>query len=904
MVIAISVLLWASAAMAADLLMGQGESRVLPVQHLDRIAVAEPDIADVLVVDSNEVLVTAKALGKTTLHLWEKSGRSSYSLRVVTDKQDLAEQLQRLIALDGVTVRIVEDAVIVDGVVKSEADRQRAVRAAAAYEDQVIDLLTIQGETTANAASQAQAAIGLPTVKVRQMRDTLVLQGVVDHPRLLQQAEAIAQIFSDKVLTLIELQQDQVPEDRSGSESDRDQGEQQRQRDAAEREAAERKAAEQEAAERLTQLRELIAEPKIRVQQVGKSVVLEGTVATEYRRRRALSLAQAFEVDTVDLLVVAEATDPDDAQLASAARGEKATADTSVAAKATLTLAELQETIGIDTISLRMISDVLFIEGTVKSPAQGKKAEAIVAAAGYKYQSFLEVTSYEPEVEPKAQEVLQLSEVAAQTAEIAAEPAIDVYPVNNSALFLEGIVDSEAAYIRVDKIARALVPDGIEVVNLIEVSPAVAAVAPSLVYREQPPQESQLQETQTNTGGSSAESEAEDAAVVQRRLEQRIAAVIPYPGVDAAVIEGAIVLQGQVLREEDAVGAERLAGLFGLPVVNLLSYTPAEPARASVAQQLKKLLQHDQVQVTEVGDRLLIEGEVKTQLDYARVEQIASLFSTDVVNLLKVSEPQQVLIQVQAVEANRVATSKLGITWGNKDALFTPHIAYIGQFERLGSLEFMSQLAGEIEVLADDGDAKLLANPTLLTKSGHSASFLAGGEIPVVIPKGDNLAVEWKEYGVKLQVTPEVTLSGDVKVTLRPEVSTLDWANAIRLNAITIPAMKTRRTETTVELKDGGTLALGGLIQNDESKQVKKVPLLGDIPILGALFRSEEFKREETELIFLITVRVISGSADQLAASGLSLLEKTKLLSGTSFDRSTESDQVDPMLQEGGPEDE
>lgn len=901
-VTAIILLLPLQWALAADILMGKGESRVLPVQNLERVAVADPDIADVLVVSSTEVLVNAKSLGKTTLHIWEKTGRTSYSLRVVTDKNDLAAQLEELIGIDTVTVRIIEDSVILDGVVTSKEQQQRAVKAAGAYGDKVIDLTVVRGTPTTPLVQRVKSAIGVPSVEVVQIEDTLVLQGTVEHPREKHRAETIAAIFSPKVVSLLELSEhpaagkvDAQPaaekkvDDQGKNVISPSQSQSETQRD------------KQEAAARL---RQLLDEPEVTVTQVGRSLVLEGTVPNEYRHRRAVALAKALEFNVVDLLIVkepklvTEKPEGEEEKKASDSvpsgprQKSEGTSQAVSSDQKQIPLEELRQLIGLDTVKLRLIADVLFIEGTVPSELAKRKVEAAASAAGYRYESFLEVIDDSVSVlSPKPEEKLEpevkndISSVVHQLKEVVSDPRIRVYAVNQS-LFLEGVVDSEYARERAEKIASALLPSG-EIVSLIQVQKTAAdgeSEKPPAAQLEkeiavQPRQDDRNQENQKSHGPQKNQKLNEPREEEKlEALTRRIASVMPYPGVKVAIIADTVVLQGEVTREEQISKAEQLAGIFGLPVVNLLSVKPTVSPKSDTPQRVKALLQMDGVEVTEVGDKLLLEGEVQTSLEYSRAMEIAGMFSPNVVNLIKVKEPHQVMIQVQAIEANKVAMSKLGITWGSLDPLFEPHIAYVGQNELLGPLELLSRLAGQIEILADTGDAKLLANPTLLTKSGHQASFLVGGEIPVVIPKGNEMAVEWKEYGVKLKVTPEVVSTGDVRVTVQPEVSTLDWANAVRLNSITIPAMKTRRTETTVDLKDGGTLALGGLIQNDESKQVQKVPLLGDLPILGALFRSEKFKREETELIFLITVKVISGPADQLAAAGLSLLGKLKSL--------------------------
>lgn len=130
----------------------------------------------------------------------------------------------------------------------------------------------------------------------------------------------------------------------------------------------------------------------------------------------------------------------------------------------------------------------------------------------------------------------------------------------------------------------------------------------------------------------------------------------------------------------------------------------------------------------------------------------------------------------------------------------------------------------------------------------------------MVIPKEGELQIHWKTYGVKLKILPVVVDEDSIEVRVEPEVSTLDWANAIRLESLALPAMKTRRTDTTIRINDGTTFVISGLLDNSEALQVHKLPILGDLPILGRLFRSEQFTSNETELIFFVTPHILKGN--------------------------------------------
>ena len=164
-------------------------------------------------------------------------------------------------------------------------------------------------------------------------------------------------------------------------------------------------------------------------------------------------------------------------------------------------------------------------------------------------------------------------------------------------------------------------------------------------------------------------------------------------------------------------------------------------------------------------------------------------------------------------------------------------------------------LGAQLTALEKEGKAKLLAAPALLTVSGQPASFLAGGEIPLVLDFGDQQAVEWVEYGVKLNILPLVE-GEQVRIHIQPEVSSIDWNTSDRLQSRN-PALNTRRTDTTVNLEHGSTVVISGLIQRQESTEIKKIPILGDLPILGTLFRSREYQDKQTELVIFVTPWII-----------------------------------------------
>lgn len=282
----------------------------------------------------------------------------------------------------------------------------------------------------------------------------------------------------------------------------------------------------------------------------------------------------------------------------------------------------------------------------------------------------------------------------------------------------------------------------------------------------------------------------------------------------------------------------------------------------SLAERVSAAINRSDIEIRAVQDRLIIEGQLRNQNELNRALQIAATFSSNVVSLVSLTHPTQVLMEVQVLEVDRSVTGQLGMTWGSiTRGVLEPNTLLIGEGGTPFQFSRLSTLGAQLDVLMENGQARLLAAPTLLTLSGENAEFVAGGAIPVVMSEDNGkIAVEWKEYGVKLTARPVVDAAGTITIFLTPEVSSLDWANGIKVANVVLPALRTRRAETQVQMTSGETLVLGGMISSEESKHIKKLPLLGDLPILGYLFRSEKFVRGETELLFLVTPYVMEES--------------------------------------------
>jgi pilus assembly protein CpaC len=186
-------------------------------------------------------------------------------------------------------------------------------------------------------------------------------------------------------------------------------------------------------------------------------------------------------------------------------------------------------------------------------------------------------------------------------------------------------------------------------------------------------------------------------------------------------------------------------------------------------------------------------------------------------------------------------------------ALVSPAVNAIFRFHHNGAT-----WTNFVDALQEDGLAKILAEPTLVAMSGQSASFLAGGEYPVPVPQGDgDITIDYKEFGVKLSFTPTVMSDNKISIKVTPEVSELDFSTAVQFSGFVVPGITTRKVSTMVELADGQSFAIAGLLSENVREVISKYPILGDIPILGNLFRSRGFQKKETELIIIATPHLV-----------------------------------------------
>ena len=293
----------------------------------------------------------------------------------------------------------------------------------------------------------------------------------------------------------------------------------------------------------------------------------------------------------------------------------------------------------------------------------------------------------------------------------------------------------------------------------------------------------------------------------------------------------------------------------------------------------KTLYPDDNINIASVRGNIILTGTVRSARVAEDARNLAQRFvelPENVINRIRIQAEQQVMIRVRIAEVRRTIAKQLGIggVIGESAAVNSIGTGLVAPLTAggitgpLGTNEFriglfqgspFTNAALAIDVLEREGLVRTLAEPNLTSLSGEGASFLAGGEIPVPsgLDQNGNLVITFRDFGVSLGFTPTVLDSGRINMHVAAEVSELDNTNALLVAGVTVPGFTTRRAQTTVEMPSGGALVIGGLLQNDFDNTVSGVPGLMDIPVLGALFRSINFQRDETELVVTVTAYVV-----------------------------------------------
>jgi len=387
------------------------------------------------------------------------------------------------------------------------------------------------------------------------------------------------------------------------------------------------------------------------------------------------------------------------------------------------------------------------------------------------------------------------------------------------------------------------------------------------------------------------------------KLLPRINAEIGLPGVTATEVGGVLVLEGTVTSAAQSARAEAIASIYSKDVKNLIEIqaAPAPPKPKMTAREVQKIL-GPSYKVSEIAPGTYSVEGVVLAADAERVKRevfpAIEKMGVNIVSLLSVEAPRvrQLLVRAKIVDIDKSAVGDLGLDWGHNrltttttssvnpdtgqvststgsQTTFVPNEMLFGE-SLLGPTEHrlldggpilrLERFGARLQALVTQNRARVLSEPNLLVKEGDTGKIVIGGEIPIPVaqPGGAGavtpVTVEWREFGVILTISGRVLEDGEsIDLVVMPSVSSLDFGNAITVSGITLPAIRKRSAETRVQIMNGQTLVIGGLFQSEDSKQLRKIPFLGDIPILGEFFKSRHKVKTETELMIFVTPEII-----------------------------------------------
>ncbi len=309
------------------------------------------------------------------------------------------------------------------------------------------------------------------------------------------------------------------------------------------------------------------------------------------------------------------------------------------------------------------------------------------------------------------------------------------------------------------------------------------------------------------------------------------------------------------------------------------------PDVVRLGEMIQKILPEEKnLRIDATHDSLTLSGTVSSTASLSQALALAEVHlpkDGKILNLVEVAGVHQVMLEVRIAEVSRTLSRRLGFNFSYMSSSGKFGLGTLNSLVRLPDagfpanglqvtdtinaiFRFMSKgttWSIFIDALKEQGLLKVLAEPTLITLSGKSANFLAGGEFPIPVPQPGSgstaITIEYKPFGVGLHFTPTVLSNKKISMNVSPEVSDLDFSNAISIGGFLVPSIATRKLSTTIELADGQSFAIAGLLRDDVREIISKYPLVGDIPVLGALFRSTAFKKNETELIVIVTPHLV-----------------------------------------------
>jgi pilus assembly protein CpaC len=338
---------------------------------------------------------------------------------------------------------------------------------------------------------------------------------------------------------------------------------------------------------------------------------------------------------------------------------------------------------------------------------------------------------------------------------------------------------------------------------------------------------------------------------------------------DPGIAEVTIVSPTEVVINGRSLGSTTLLIWDNSSDVKVYSVEVTADAPA-LERYLRSLLPNEEITVSASGSSITLSGTVKDPVSAQRAVEIARSSGATIIDNLVTPPAVQVKLKVRFAEINRTAFRE----WAANLSTLNPHKLsddgnWSGATSADGTIEFLlentvglANLQAFITASSARGDFRSLAEPNLMVLPGREAYFLAGGRFPFPAVQGGGssnaIGIQFEEFGVRLRFTPVITRSGSIRMKVEPEVSSLDFANGLVISGFVVPSILTRKATTEVELREGQYLAIAGLLDNNTTDNVSKIPVLGDIPILGELFRSKNLQQRRTELLVLVTPQLVT----------------------------------------------
>lgn len=339
-------------------------------------------------------------------------------------------------------------------------------------------------------------------------------------------------------------------------------------------------------------------------------------------------------------------------------------------------------------------------------------------------------------------------------------------------------------------------------------------------------------------------------------------------GVEVRVVGERVVIDGEVYTRRDFERIKTVADIYPREVT-LLARMSASVTRLIASEINRSLIKNgfSDVRAEGIGSKIFLEGTVSKQEDLDMIDTLASAYFDTFVNLVRVGGVAEdlVLIDIHFVELGKDVLDRVGVDWDNTMRFEVTSIQYSIDLVKSGAdsgsinLEAGRDFGANLELLQSNAIARVLAHPRLVCKSGEEAEFVAGGEIPIVLVLADRAVVEYKKYGIILKISPLAHRDGRVSASVEAENSALDFSVVVN----DYPGLRTRRVDTYVTLDRDKVLVLSGLVNQEEAKAVDKVPVIGNFPIFGELFKSREFQNNDTELVIFLTASLMSPESEK-----------------------------------------